>query len=116
MPSYQTISQNGSDRPPPRELGASLTFLEGEIHHLVLAAEYIACATGHLNNSPNLQRAITFNKTITTWAKLSILESDEVEGRAEIMSSFVKTAKVTPDLGVVCVVADSKACFVLGMS
>jgi hypothetical protein len=85
----------GNVHPSPEKLAVSLTFLEGETHRLVLAAEYIAYAAGHQDESPNLYRAIMFNTSITTWVKFSVLELDTVDERAKIMSSFVQTAKVT---------------------
>ena len=96
--------------PPPEELATSLTILEGETHRLIHAAEYIAHVSQYYQASPNLQRAIVFNEAITTWVQISVLDHGKIKHKSDRMSSFVWTAKVTSDLGMMCTFADLKAC------
>jgi len=72
--------------------------LERERYLHIVAAEYIAHACKLTSYSPNLQEALDLNQRIANWVILSILECDDLKGRADIKTFFVQVAKVSLNL------------------
>ena len=81
----------------PHSLAVALSLLEGENYQTLRPLDYVLHLTK--NRSENIKKFYEMNGKIRLWVIDTILQCDEVQRRAEVMTNFIKTALVSPRTG-----------------